>query len=116
LLEQQFPDARIDSITAAPDRNHSFSGLYTRGVMSEGSVQWAFLRVSAAENSSAVDGILTYGILWLAWTRLHTQSRLVAGVRIFVPDVAAAHAGAFVRSARANFRVQRDIGASAAAG
>jgi hypothetical protein len=86
LLEQQFPDARIDSITAAADRNHSFSGLYTRGLMTEGSVQWAFVGVSAAENSSAVDGILTYGVLWLAWARLHTRSRVVAGLRIFVPE------------------------------
>ena len=86
LLEVQFPDARIDSITAAADRNRSFSGLYTRGTMTEGSVQWAFLGVSAAENSSAVDGMLTYGLLWLAWARLHTHSRVVAGLRIFVPE------------------------------
>jgi hypothetical protein len=86
LLEQQFPDARIDSITTTPDRNRSFSGVYTRGLMTEGSLQWAFLGVSAAENSSAVDGILTYGLLWLAWARLHTQSRVVVGLRIFVPE------------------------------
>jgi hypothetical protein len=49
-------------------------------------VQWAFLGVSAAENSSAVDGMLTYGLLWLAWARLHTHSRVVAGLRIFVPE------------------------------
>ncbi|MFY9529352.1 MAG: hypothetical protein WBC04_11085 [Candidatus Acidiferrales bacterium] len=31
LLEEQFPDARIEALTAAPDLEHSFSGLYTRG-------------------------------------------------------------------------------------
>jgi hypothetical protein len=86
LLEQQFPDARIDSITTTPDRNRSFSGVYTRGLMTEGSLQWAFLGISTAENSSAVDGILTYGLLGLAWARLHTQSRAVVGLRIFVPE------------------------------
>ncbi len=51
ILSESFPDATIESLTAAPDLEHSFSGLYVRGRMHEGSrgmgVSRLFLRTKA---------------------------------------------------------------------
>jgi hypothetical protein len=86
LLEEQFPDAQVEALTAAPDLEHSFSGLYTRGLLLEGRAQWAILGVSPAEDPTAAEGILTCGLLWLDWVRRRTERRAVAGLRLFVPE------------------------------
>jgi hypothetical protein len=86
IVKDRFPDAVVDSLTAAPDLEHSFSGLYVRGVMREGPRAWALLAVSASEDAAAVEGILAYGILWLDWLRSHVQRRVVQGLRLFVPQ------------------------------
>ncbi len=86
MLAEQFPDSSIDSLTAAPDLEHSFSGLYVRGRMHEGVHEWAFLAVSSAESAAAVDGILAFGILWLDWVRGHASRRAIEGLRLFVPQ------------------------------
>src|SRR6202046_1435104 len=61
ILSENFPDAIIESLTAAPDLEHSFSGLYVRGRMHEGSRGWAFLAVSPNESAAAIEGILEIG-------------------------------------------------------
>jgi hypothetical protein len=86
LLGQCFPDATVDSLTAAPDLEHSFSGLYVRGQMHEGSRAWALLAVSPSEDAAAIEGILAFGLLWLDWTRGHADRRAVEGLRLFVPE------------------------------
>ena len=89
ILSEQFPDATVESLTASPDLEHSFSGLYVRGKMSEGSRSWAILAVAPGENAAAIEGILAFGILWLDWTRGHSDRRPVEGLRLFVPEGAA---------------------------
>ena len=86
MLAEQFPDAQVDSLTSAADLEHSFSGLYTRGVMKEAAADWAIAGVSAGEDATAIDGILTSGLLWLDWNRQRAVKRPVAGLRLFVPD------------------------------
>jgi hypothetical protein len=85
ILTESFPDATIESLSASPDLEHSFSGLYVRGLMREGEREWAFLAVSPYENSAVIEGILALGILWLDWQREHATRRAVAGLRLFVP-------------------------------
>jgi hypothetical protein len=86
FLSERFPDATIDSLTSAPDLEHSFSGVYVRGRMHEGSREHALIAISSSETLAAIEGILTFGILWLDWTREHTQKRPVEGLRVFVPE------------------------------
>ena len=86
LLAERFPDAVVESLTAAPDLEHSFSGLYIRGQMHEGSRAWALMAVSASEDAAAIEGILAFGLLWLDWTRGHADRRAVEGLRLFVPE------------------------------
>src|SRR5271155_4296672 len=86
FLAERFPDATIDSLTAAPDPEHSFSGLYVRGRMHEGSRAWALLAVSPAENAAAIEGILAFGLLWLDWARCHADRQAIEGLRLIVPE------------------------------
>lgn len=86
ILSEQFPDATIESLTAAPDLEHSFSGIYVRGRMHEGARAWALLAVSPEEDATAIDGMLAFGILWLDWTRNHSGLRAIEGLRFMVPE------------------------------
>jgi len=85
ILAEKFPDAEIESLTASPDLEHSFSGLYVRGKMREAAASHALLAVSSAENSAAIDGMLAFGLLWLDWARGHADRRPAEGLRLFAP-------------------------------
>ena len=65
ILSDAFPDAVIDSLTVAQDLKKSFSGLYVRGQMHEGSGTWALLAVPPADEISSVEASLAFGVLWL---------------------------------------------------
>ncbi len=86
ILAERFPDGEAESLTAAPDLEHSFSGLYVRGCMREGARAWALLAVASGENAAAIEGILAFGILWLDWTRNHSGRRAIDGLRLFIPE------------------------------
>lgn len=85
LLAEQFPDERVESLSTAPDLEHSFSGCYTRGVLSRGQRAWAVLGVSLAEDLATIDEALGFGLLWLDWVREHSERRAVEGLRLFLP-------------------------------
>jgi hypothetical protein len=86
ILAERFPDAVVDSLTAAPDLENSFSGSYVRGIMHEGSRAWALLAAAPGEDAATIENILAFGILWLDWTRSRAERRAIAGVRFFVPQ------------------------------
>jgi hypothetical protein len=85
ILAERFPDAIVDSLTTAPDLEHSFSGIYVRGVMHEGCGAWALLAASSDETAASIEGMLAFGLLWLDWTRSHAAKRAIEGLRLFVP-------------------------------
>lgn len=85
FLAERFPDATVDSLSAAPDLEHSFSGRYVRGQMRENARLWAFLAVSPRESAATIDGILAFAILWLDWVRGRSLRQGVEGIRLFVP-------------------------------
>ncbi len=86
MLSERFPDAQIGSLTTAADLKRSFSSLYTRGIMTEQGRSWAVIAAAPSENSTTFDGILSFGLLWLDWTRQHPQHRPIQGLRIFLPQ------------------------------
>ncbi|HEV3481601.1 MAG TPA: hypothetical protein VGR97_04655 [Candidatus Acidoferrales bacterium] len=85
-LAECFPDATIESLTASPDLENSFSGVYARGCMQEGSRAWAVMAVAPGESTAAMEGILAFGVLWLDWLRGHGDVRAILGLRLFVPE------------------------------
>jgi len=85
-LKHAFPEWTADALHTAADLEHSFGPAYARGLLTRGNSAWAVIGVNAEETQSSIDGILTLGILWLAYQREHGNGRrLVEGLKIIVP-------------------------------
>ena len=84
VLEKNFPDAEIESLTTISDLRNSFSRVYVRGGLMEKRRLWAVFAVRQGESPSAVKNALTFGVLWLDWVRAHSQ-RPAEGLRLIVP-------------------------------
>ena len=85
LLTDHFPDESVESLATSADLQHSISGSYTRGIMRRGSSAYAVLGASADEDSATIDGILTFGLIWLQHARDHARRLTVQGLRVFLP-------------------------------
>ena len=86
VLVEQFPDEQIESLTISPDLQHSFSGCYARGVLHRGQRAWAVIGVSDVEDAATIDSVLSFGLLWLDWTREHARGSVAEGLRLFLPE------------------------------
>ena len=85
LLSDRFPDETVDSLATGADLHHSISGSYTRGLMHRGSDAFAVLSAGPSEDSATIDGILTFGLIWLDLTRNRARRQTVRGLRLFLP-------------------------------
>jgi hypothetical protein len=89
MLGQAFPDEQVDSLQSSSDRERSFSSLYVRGMMGRGRQRWAVIGASSLETQASLDGMLTYGLIWLDWSlQRQTNSRqktIITGLRLFLP-------------------------------
>jgi hypothetical protein len=85
ILTDHFPDETVESLATAADLHRSISGSYTRGVTLRGSEAWAVLGASPEEDAATVDGILTFGLIWLEHARDRAKRYSVLGVRLFLP-------------------------------
>ncbi len=60
--------------------------LRTRRLLTRGTAAWSVIAVNAEETQPTIDGLLTLGILWLAYCREHSNGRrLFEGLKIIVP-------------------------------
>jgi hypothetical protein len=85
FLTNRFPDEIVDSLTSGADLHHSISGSYTRGLMHHGAEAYAVLSAAPAEDSATIDGILTFGLIWLDRVRDRARRQSVRGLRLFLP-------------------------------
>ncbi len=86
VLTRAFADFRVEPLRTAMDLEHSFGPAYARGTLVHGASAWAVIGVSEAETQTTIDGVLTLGILWLAYCREHGGGRRVfEGVKVIVP-------------------------------
>jgi hypothetical protein len=85
ILTDHFPDETVESLATAADLHHSISGSYTRGLVRRGSEAYAVLAASPNEDGSTIEGILTFGLIWLQHTRDRARKYSVHGLRIFLP-------------------------------
>jgi hypothetical protein len=74
VLAEQFPDETLESLTSAPDLEHSLSGSYARG----------FLR----QSQESAETCLTFGLLWLDRAQHCGRRGVLAGLRLIVPKAA----------------------------
>jgi len=85
VLHRQWPDWRADAFRTSMDLEKSFGPAYARGMLVQGNRAWAVIGVNENEASATIDGILTFGILWLQHCRGTSTKRVVQGLRVVVP-------------------------------
>lgn len=85
LLMENFPDETLESLATSADLQHSISGSYARGLMRCGSGARAVLAAAPNELGATLDGILTFGLIWLQYSRDHARRCTVYGLRLFLP-------------------------------
>ncbi len=85
ILTDHFPDETVESLATSQDLHHSISGSYTRGVVRHGSEAHAVLGASPNEDAATIDGILTFGLIWLQQARDRARRHSVYGLRLFLP-------------------------------
>jgi hypothetical protein len=79
-LSRQFPGWTIVEITSEPDLEHSLSPSYPRAYLRKGRRGFAALAAT-----HAVNGALTFGLLWLDYLRQRERKHTVEGLALFVP-------------------------------
>jgi hypothetical protein len=85
ILTDRFPDETVKSLVTSADLRRSISGSFTRGVVYRGSESFAVFAAAPNENGSTLDGILTFGLIWLDHVRDRAKSQSVLGLRLFLP-------------------------------
>jgi hypothetical protein len=93
VLERQFPDWHPDALRTAMDLEKSFGPAYARGLLVQGrrgsqpgKKAWAVIAVNDEESSATIDGILTFGVLWLEACREQAGGRrLLQGLMVLMP-------------------------------
>jgi hypothetical protein len=103
VLERNFAGSRAERFTGSMDLEHSFSPVYTRGLLLQGAGGFAVLGVNAQEPQASIDGALTFALLWFDYCReraVPPRGRLshIEGLKVIVP----AGAGAIVRERMAH--------------
>jgi hypothetical protein len=87
LLSRHFNEYKLESLRSAMDLEHSFGPAYARGLLVRGQQCWALIGVNAEENQATIDGVLTLGILWLAYCREHCAGwRVCQGLKVLLPE------------------------------
>jgi hypothetical protein len=87
VLVRSFSDWTAEGFRIAADLENSFGPAYSRDVLTRGTVAWSVIAVNAEELQPTIDGILTLGILWLAYCREHGGGRrLFEGLKVIVPQ------------------------------
>lgn len=64
LIRQTFPGAVIERVATQRDDARQLSGVYTRTIVSLGQERCIAIGVNPQESQSAIDGLLTAGIIW----------------------------------------------------
>jgi hypothetical protein len=86
VLTRHFNEYKLESLRSAMDLEHSFGPAYARGLLVRGQQCWAFIGVNAEETQTSIDGVLTLGILWLAYCREHSVAKRVCqGLKVILP-------------------------------
>ncbi len=85
LLADRFPDESIVSLVTGANLSRSLSGSFARGVMVRGRESVVVLGAAPGLDRSTIDGILTFGILWLDQMRERSRGKSCRGLRLFVP-------------------------------
>jgi hypothetical protein len=84
-LVRELPEWTPEAFRTAMDLERSFGPAYARGLLVRGQKAWAVIGVNDGESPATIDGILTFGILWLQVCREAATKRVVEGLKVVVP-------------------------------
>jgi hypothetical protein len=83
LLRRQFPDWQLAELSAEANLEFSLSPAFPRAFLRHGRHAWAAI-ACPAEGDPA--GVLTFGLIWLAYLRTRERRVTVEGLAIYVPS------------------------------
>jgi hypothetical protein len=90
VLQRRYPDWKMEKLITSMDLERSFSPVYARGLMRKGRSSFAVIGCNQEEGQASIDGMLTFGLLWLDACRQREATRsLVEGLRLFIPPKSA---------------------------
>jgi hypothetical protein len=82
-LMRQFPGWRVADLSTEPDLEHSLSPAYPRAALRKGSAIYA--AIGCPPDSTDVEGVLTFGLIWLDYLRARETGLKVQGLAVFLP-------------------------------
>ena len=82
-LLRHFPGWRIAELSTESALEHSLSPAYPRALIRKGASGWAAI---GAGPESDVDGVLTFGLIWLDYLRARERRITVEGLAVVLPE------------------------------
>lgn len=82
FMQREFPGARMERFHTDADLEHSLSPAYPRALLRHEGARFAAI---AAPPASDVDGVLSFGLIWLDYLR-HTVRGPIGGLVLFLPQ------------------------------
>jgi hypothetical protein len=83
FIQREFVDWQIASLSAEADLEHSLSPTFPRAFLRQG--RRALAAIAAPPDSGEAAGILTFGLIWLAYLRRREPRLTVEGLIILLP-------------------------------
>ncbi len=86
FLLREFTGFKIAELTAEADLEHSLSPSHPRALLRQGTTAWA--AIGAGESGGKVgniDGILSFGLIWLDYLRAREPALSIRGLILFLP-------------------------------
>jgi hypothetical protein len=82
FLRRQFPEWNLAEITAEANLEFSLSPSFPRAYLKHGQHGWAAI---ACPHDGDAAGVLTFGLIWLAYLRLRERRVTIEGLAVYVP-------------------------------
>lgn len=83
FLRRQFPEWILAELSAEPNLEHSLSPAFPRAFLRHGQHGWAAI-VCPPDGDPA--GLLSFGLIWLAYLRARERRLTVEGLALYVPE------------------------------
>ena len=83
FLRRQYPTFKIATLSTEANLEDSLSPAYARALLREGASAWA--AIGAGPECLNVDGVLSFGLIWLDYLRRQERSLTVQGLIVLLP-------------------------------
>jgi hypothetical protein len=84
ILRRTFPGHTIAELTTEQNLEQSLSSVYPRALLRHGST--ALAAIGAAADSTPVDSVLSFGLIWLDYLRRREPNLPIRGLALFLPQ------------------------------